>query len=79
MEKEKDNKSKGASSTSVIDKKHIFLETPAIIQRMIAAVKEGKVFDQPPKMIAYAPISMIKQLRRTGKVSIRMVTGCGSK
>ena len=60
MEKQIENKSKATSSTSAIDKKHIFLETPAIIQQMITAVK-GKVFDQPPKMITHASIFMIKQ------------------
>ena len=59
--KEIENKSKATSSTSAIDKKHIFLETSAFIQRMITVVKEGKVFDQPPKMITHASIFMIKQ------------------
>ena len=61
MEKEIENKSKATCSTSAIDKKHIFLEAPAIIQRMITVVKEGRFFDQPPKMITHASIFMIKQ------------------
>ena len=60
MEKEIENKSKATSSTSAIDKKHIFLETSTIIQQMITAVKVGKVFDHPPKTITHASIFMIK-------------------
>ncbi|CAF3363334.1 unnamed protein product [Rotaria sp. Silwood2] len=45
---------------SVLDKRQIFLEAPAIIQRMIDAVKEGKVFEQPPKIITHASMFTIK-------------------
>ena len=44
----------------VSNKRQIFLEAPAIIQCMINAVKEGKVFEQPPKMVTHMSVFTVK-------------------
>lgn len=54
---------------TVFDKRQIFLEAPAIIQHMIDAVKEGKVFEQPPKMVTHASMFTIK-LTEENRLSI---------
>ena len=60
MDDERENNVENKSLFSVLDKRQIFLEAPAIIQHMIGAVEQGKVFEQPPKMITHASIFTIK-------------------
>ena len=44
----------------MLDKRQIFLEAPATIQHMIDAVEQGKVFEQPPKIVTHASTFTIK-------------------
>ena len=60
MDDERGNNVENKSLLSVLDKRQIFLEAPTIIQHMIDAVEQGKVFEQPPKMITHASIFTIK-------------------
>ncbi|CAF1466713.1 unnamed protein product [Rotaria sordida] len=60
MDDEIENNVEKKNLLSVLDKRQIFLEAPAIIQHMIDAVKEGKVFEQPPKIITHASMFTIK-------------------
>lgn len=42
------------------EKENISLDTPAIIEHMIDAIKKGKVFEEPPKMITRASMFTVK-------------------
>ena len=57
---EKENNTDAKNLVSVSNKRQIFLEAPAIIQYMIDAVKEGKVFEQPPKMVTHTSMFTVK-------------------
>ena len=59
-EDEKENSTDAKNLVSVSIKRQIFLEAPAVIQYMIDAVKEGKVFEQPPKMITHTSMFTVK-------------------
>jgi hypothetical protein len=61
MGHENENISDTQNFAAIPIKRNIFLDTPAIIQHMINAVKEGKVFEEPPKMITRASMFTVKQ------------------
>ncbi|CAF2963068.1 unnamed protein product, partial [Rotaria sp. Silwood2] len=69
MDDEKENNIETKNVFSVLEKRQIFLEAPAIIQHMIDAVKEGKVFEQPPKITTHASIFTVK-LTEENRLSI---------
>ena len=60
LEDEKENNTDAKNLVSVSNKRQIFLEAPAIIQYMIDAVKEGKVFEQPLKMVTHTSMFTVK-------------------
>ncbi|CAF4405479.1 unnamed protein product, partial [Rotaria magnacalcarata] len=59
-EYEKENNAEITNIFSVLDKRQIFLDAPAIIQHMISAVKEGRILELSPKMITHASMFTIK-------------------
>ena len=57
---EKENNSKKIKSVPALDKRQIFLEALVIIQQMIDAVKEEKVFKHLSKMITHTSMFTLK-------------------
>ena len=60
LEDEKENNTDAKNLVSVSNKRQIFLEAPAIIQYIIDAVKEWKIFEQPPKMVTHTSMFTVK-------------------
>ena len=60
LEDEKENSTDAKNLVSVSNTRQIFLEAPAIIQYMIDAVTEGKVFEQSPKMTTHTSMFTVK-------------------
>ena len=66
----KENLSETITSASVFDKRFIFSETSSIIKTMTDAVKEGKIFEQLPKIVTNASIFLVKSTEEN-RISIR--------
>ncbi|CAF1498893.1 unnamed protein product [Adineta ricciae] len=69
IEDEKENNSEIRNDISIFDKRQIFLEAPAIIQRMIQAVKEDEIFELPPKIVTHSSMFNVK-LTKENRLSI---------
>ena len=62
-----ENEADATNVISMVENRRIFLEAPAIIQEILNAIKENRVFDHPPKIIRQSAIFVIKETAENRK------------